>query len=107
MAPVVNAMTVDVEDYFHVSAFAHMVAPSEWDSFESRVCRNTGYRGRIGIYELFVPDDQMFDLISNGAFLNSLKAMANSQGMRTLRMDGLDKVKAGITTLEEVHRVSA
>jgi polysaccharide deacetylase family protein (PEP-CTERM system associated) len=41
MAPVVNAMTVDVEDYFQVSAFAHMVAPSEWDSFESRVCRNT------------------------------------------------------------------
>jgi type IV pilus assembly protein PilB len=70
-------------------------------------CRNLGYSGRIGIYELFVPDDQMFDLISNGASLNSLKAMANSQGMRTLRMDGLEKVKAGITTLEEVHRVTA
>jgi type IV pilus assembly protein PilB len=70
-------------------------------------CRNLGYSGRIGIYKLFVPDDQMFDLISNGASLNSLKAMANSQGMRTLRMDGLDKVKAGITTLEEVHRVTA
>lgn len=41
MAAAVNAMTVDVEDYFHVSAFAHMVAPSEWDSLESRVCRNT------------------------------------------------------------------
>ena len=70
-------------------------------------CRNLGYSGRIGIYELFVPDDQMFDLISNGATLNSLKAMANAQGMRTLRMDGLEKVKAGITTLEEVHRVTA
>ena len=70
-------------------------------------CRNLGYSGRIGIYELFVPDDQMFDLISNGASLNSLKAMANAQGMRTLRMDGLEKVKAGITTLEEVHRVTA
>lgn len=34
-------MTVDVEDYFHVSAFAHVVSPSEWDSYESRVCQNT------------------------------------------------------------------
>lgn len=41
MTGIVNAMTVDVEDYFHVSAFAGTVAPSEWDSFESRVCRNT------------------------------------------------------------------
>lgn len=36
-----NAMTVDVEDYFHVSAFADVVSPGAWDSFESRVCRNT------------------------------------------------------------------
>lgn len=41
MAPVLNAMTVDVEDYFHVSAFADVVRPSEWPSFESRVCANT------------------------------------------------------------------
>lgn len=41
MAPVLNAMTVDVEDYFHVSAFAGLVTPADWDSFESRVCRNT------------------------------------------------------------------
>ena len=41
MAPIVNAMTVDVEDYFHVSAFAHLVSPSDWPSFESRVGANT------------------------------------------------------------------
>jgi polysaccharide deacetylase family protein (PEP-CTERM system associated) len=38
---ILNAMTVDVEDYFHVSAFAGVVARSAWDSYESRVCRNT------------------------------------------------------------------
>lgn len=38
---VLNALTVDVEDYFHVSAFADIVRPSEWDHYESRVCRNT------------------------------------------------------------------
>ena len=40
--PVVNAMTVDVEDYFHVSAFEHSVPRSHWDSLESRVVANTG-----------------------------------------------------------------
>jgi polysaccharide deacetylase family protein (PEP-CTERM system associated) len=41
MPPIVNAMTVDVEDYFHVSAFASVVSPSDWESYESRVERNT------------------------------------------------------------------
>jgi polysaccharide deacetylase family protein (PEP-CTERM system associated) len=40
-AGILNAMTVDVEDYFHVSAFAGVVSPAAWDSYESRVCRNT------------------------------------------------------------------
>ena len=40
-APVVNAMSVDVEDYFHVSAFEHVVDRAEWPTRESRVCRNT------------------------------------------------------------------
>jgi type IV pilus assembly protein PilB len=70
-------------------------------------CRNIGYAGRIGVYELFVPDDQIFELISNGATLNGLRAMANALGMGTLRTDGIEKVKAGITTLDEVYRVTA
>src|SRR3954451_19692833 len=47
-------------------------------------CRNLGYAGRIGIYELFVPDDECFELISNGATLNQLRNMANTRGMITL-----------------------
>ena len=70
-------------------------------------CRNLGFTGRIGIYELFVPDDQTFDLISNGATLNGLRNLANVRGMVALRADGTEKVKAGITTLEEVYRVTA
>ena len=41
MAGIINAMTVDVEDYFHVSAFANVISPSQWSSYEGRVCRNT------------------------------------------------------------------
>jgi type IV pilus assembly protein PilB len=70
-------------------------------------CRNLGYTGRIGIYELFVPDDVMFERISQGASLNELRELARKGGMVTLRTDGIEKVKAGITTLEEVYRVTA
>jgi type IV pilus assembly protein PilB len=70
-------------------------------------CRNLGYTGRIGIYELFVPDDECFELISNGATLNQLRNMATTRGMVTLRGDGIEKVKQGVTTLEEVYRVTA
>jgi type IV pilus assembly protein PilB len=70
-------------------------------------CRNLGYTGRIGIYELFIPDDALVDKISNGANLNEIRSAARDLGMRSLRADGLDKVKAGITTLEEVYRVTA
>ncbi|MGD0388005.1 MAG: GspE/PulE family protein [Tepidisphaeraceae bacterium] len=70
-------------------------------------CRNLGFSGRIGIYELLVPDDAMIELISRGATLNDLRDIAKKQGMTTLRGDGMEKVKAGITTLEEIYRVTA
>jgi len=70
-------------------------------------CRNLGYSGRIGIYELLVPDDAMIDRISQGAALNEIRDMAKGMGTKSLRSDGVDKVKAGITTLDEVYRVTA
>jgi len=70
-------------------------------------CRNLGYSGRIGIYELFVPDDALIERISQGASLNELRELARAGGMATLRSDGIEKVVAGITTLEEVYRVTA
>jgi type IV pilus assembly protein PilB len=70
-------------------------------------CRNLGFSGRIGIYELLVPDDAMNEAISQGATLNDVRDMARKNGMITLRGDGMDKVKAGITTLEEIYRVTA
>lgn len=69
-------------------------------------CRGLGYHGRVGIYELLVPDENMVDKISQGALLNELRQIAKDAGMLTLRHDGLEKVKAGITTLEEVYRVA-
>jgi type IV pilus assembly protein PilB len=70
-------------------------------------CRNIGYLGRIGVYELLVPDDAMVEWISAGNGLNGLRELATNAGMKPLRTDGLEKVKAGITTVEEVYRVTA
>lgn len=70
-------------------------------------CRNLGFSGRIGIYELLVPDDAMIERISQGANLNELRELARKTHMKSLRADGVEKVIAGITTLDEVYRVTA
>jgi type II secretory ATPase GspE/PulE/Tfp pilus assembly ATPase PilB-like protein len=70
-------------------------------------CRNLGFIGRIGIYELLVPDDHMIERISQGANLNEIRDLARAMHVKSLRDDGVDKVKSGITTLEEVYRVTA
>ena len=69
-------------------------------------CNNSGYRGRIGIYEIFVLDDTVRHMINDQVGAADLRAEARRMGMRTLREDGLRKVVAGITTLEEVFRVT-
>ncbi len=69
-------------------------------------CNNKGYRNRVGIYEILVVDDKMRRMISDGASVMELTDQANKNGMKYLIDDGLHKVKAGITTLEEVIRVA-
>ncbi len=69
-------------------------------------CKNIGYSGRIGVYELFVPAENVVELISNGASLNDVRDAARAGGMLSLRDDGLEKVKAGVTTLEEIYRAT-
>jgi len=70
-------------------------------------CRNSGFSGRIGIYELLVPDDEIRDKIVATPSIIELRQLAIERGMIQLRDDGMGKVKAGITTVEEVLRVTA
>jgi general secretion pathway protein E/type IV pilus assembly protein PilB len=65
-------------------------------------CGQTGYRGRKGLYEIFLINDEVREMIYNKTPLVQLRARARELGMRTLREDGLRKVVSGITTLEEV-----
>ena len=69
-------------------------------------CKGTGFVGRTGIYELLVVDDEIRSLITKKVDSETIKRAAVAKGMRTLLEDGLLKVRKGITTLEEVLRVS-
>ncbi|MEI6176976.1 MAG: GspE/PulE family protein [Verrucomicrobiota bacterium] len=65
-------------------------------------CRNNGYKGRMGIFELFLIDDEVRQMINTGLTTTQLRRRARELGMRTLREDGIRKVLAGITSGSEV-----
>lgn len=71
-----------------------------------QTCRGTGYRGREGIYELLVLDDTIRDLIQRRAHASEIREAGINRGMRLLRESGLEKVEAGVTTSEEIDRVT-
>jgi len=69
-------------------------------------CAFTGFFGRIGIFELFLVEDEIRKMILKGSDANQLRDQARKNGMRTLLEDGVDKVRAGMTTFNEVLRVT-
>jgi type IV pilus assembly protein PilB len=70
-----------------------------------QACANTGFRGRIGLYEVMQMTEEVERLTVERASADAIKAVAVQQGMMTLRDDGLEKVRMGLTSLEEVARV--
>jgi len=69
-------------------------------------CNLTGYRGRIGIFEILLVDDEIEKFILNNTSIAALRQLAVKKGMMPLKQDGLMKVLEGITTLEEVERIT-
>ncbi|MDJ0836275.1 MAG: type II secretion system ATPase GspE [Acidobacteriota bacterium] len=69
-------------------------------------CSNTGYKGRRGIYELFILDDEVRQLIMEKPDISQLRGLARKKGMRFLRDDGWAKVLEGTTSVEELFRVT-
>ena len=70
-------------------------------------CRNTGYSGRIAIHELFAPDDEIMEMVNDHVSTKKLRVKALEKGMVPLYIDGLEKVKAGIVSIEEILRIAA
>lgn len=90
-----NVLQIDAKDY-----------PVLYRGTGCERCGGSGYRGRIGLYELLVMSDTIRHHIASGADANVIRDQAISEGMRTLRQDALEKLGAGLTTPEEVVRVT-
>jgi type IV pilus assembly protein PilB len=86
---------------FHVSA-----GISAFEAAGCRRCGGSGYKGRTGLYETMPISDEIRSLVLQRASAAAVAELAVEQGMRRLRDDGLDKVKQGVTTIEEVVRVT-
>ncbi len=69
-------------------------------------CRKTGYSGRLGIYELLVMDDSLRDMVTSNPDVNHLRKLCRERGLVTLREDGFRKVMNGLTTVDEILRVT-
>ena len=69
-------------------------------------CRQTGYQGRIGIFEFMMIDEAVRSLIQTRCNASEIREASRANGMKLLREDGLEKIVAGETTIEEVVRVS-
>ena len=77
-----------------------------FDAVGCAQCRDSGYRGRAGLYEIMLMDPALQALVTPGADVQALRRGALAQGMSSLRMAGIEKVKAGLTTMTEVLRVT-
>ncbi|OGX35326.1 MAG: hypothetical protein A3C36_01750 [Omnitrophica WOR_2 bacterium RIFCSPHIGHO2_02_FULL_52_10] len=77
-----------------------------WKGAGCPKCMNSGYKGRKGIYEFLVPNENLRKLILNNSSSEEIRMAAQKAGMTTLRQAGLDKLKSGETTLEEILRIT-
>lgn len=71
-----------------------------------KVCRGTGFSGRVAIVEVLKPTPEFEELVTQKAPLSRIIELARKQGMMTMEEDGMEKVKAGVTTKEEIWRVT-
>jgi type IV pilus assembly protein PilB len=91
------------------AGFAESDLDGTWQPFGPAgcdVCKNTGYKGRTGIYEVMPISDEMRQLIMRGANALELADQAQGEGIRNMRQSGLLKVKQGMTSLEEIEAVT-
>jgi type IV pilus assembly protein PilB len=70
-------------------------------------CRNTGYSGRVGIYEMLAVDDELRDIIARNPNVSEFRRMCLERGMNSLRQDGINKASTGLTSVQEVLRVTS
>ena len=81
-------------------------ADATWKGKGCDKCRRTGYSGRLGIYELLAMDDRLRDMVTQNPDETAIRRMCRERGLVTLRQDGFKKVMEGLTTVDEILRVT-
>jgi len=97
------APSEEMAEYLHMQGMDTRVM---WAPKGCERCRSTGFSGRVGVYEMLTIDDQVRDIIARNPNVAEFRRMCMERGMVPLRQDGLKKVKAGLTTVQEVLRVT-
>ncbi len=95
--------TEEMAEFLAMNSFD---ATEIWAARGCDKCRKTGYSGRVGIYELLSIDDQLRDIIARNPNVAEFRRLCIERGMVTLRQDGMHKVAKGLTTVQEVLRVT-
>lgn len=80
--------------------------PTLWEAGSCPQCQHTGYRGRIGVHEFFLMEPEYFPAITNGLDMPRLQSIARERGFRTMFDDGLNKALRGLTSIEELLRLT-
>jgi type IV pilus assembly protein PilB len=98
---------IELDEEFAEHLAMHGITIGEvFDGEGCNKCRNTGYTGRVGLYEMLVLDDTTRDAIARRPSVTEFRRLCIERGMTTLRADGFEKVREGVTTVEEVLRVT-
>ena len=94
------------EDLHEVLQSHGMETDKMWVPVGCDRCRNTGYSGRVGIYEMLTINDELRDIVARNPNVSEFRKICIDRGMISLRADGMGKVKQGLTSVEEVFRVT-
>ena len=98
-------ISLQLKEIYKEKAVERKISDSLYKGKSCKLCNYSGYKGRIGIFEVFNVDEKIRELILKNASIDEIKEEAIKGGMITMFEDGLRKAEAGITTLEEVLRV--
>jgi type IV pilus assembly protein PilB len=93
----------ELHDYLETQGLGDMILTR---GTGCKQCRTTGYAGRVALYELLVMDDTIRDFVTTNPSVTDLRRLLMERGMSTLRADGFNKVRDGLTTVDEVLRVT-
>jgi type IV pilus assembly protein PilB len=95
--------TAEMREFLELQGFKEQQI---WKGVGCDKCRKTGFKGRLGIYELLVLDDRLRDMVTSNPDVNQLRKLCRERGLVGLREDGFAKARAGLTTVDEVLRVT-